>query len=219
MFQRTRISLVAKNLLAAGAVVLLFAPPAVADDMGGESIEVPPPVADTAPEPEPAPAPAEPAARTSAHWTPIQISLASPVQIFQDPTREVRGLRLNLVYGEWNTVTGLDIGLGNILNGDLRGIQIGFANVVEGSGRGAQIGVFNWSGNEFTGLQAGMLNVIEGTGRAAQIGFANESGTHTGLQIGFANIAGSLRGLQIGVVNVNKSGDPVPFLPVINIGF
>ncbi len=62
----------------------------------------------------------------STGWTPVQLSLFRPVQVFDDG-RDVYGLRLNLLYGRNRNLVGLDLGLVNSTR-NFGGIQAGLWN-------------------------------------------------------------------------------------------
>jgi hypothetical protein len=48
----------------------------------------------------------------STSWTPVQGAILNPEQIFSEST-EIRGLRVNVLYGKNASVYGLDVGLWN----------------------------------------------------------------------------------------------------------
>ena len=78
------------------------------------------------------------ASACSAAWTPFQASLYNPAQLYPEST-EVRGLRLNLLYGENARVAGVDLGCVN-LAGEVDGVQIGgLVNGTKGRVRGVQV--------------------------------------------------------------------------------
>ncbi|MBN1268382.1 MAG: hypothetical protein JXB04_02250 [Kiritimatiellae bacterium] len=55
---------------------------------------------------------------------PLQLAIWHPLQMIDDQTSIV-GLRLSLVYGENADLTGLDIGLVSLTDGDMRGVGLG----------------------------------------------------------------------------------------------
>ena len=150
----------------------------------------------------------------SCSFTPIQISLFPPVQLFSSDT-EVRGVRLNLLMGYNTRVDGFDVGVIMSLADELNGVQIGFIN----------------QAICFTGLQVGLMNVDF-------VGFARPiRGSHTdqrsatsrsqGIQIGVMNCIGagpgvaddpssSFSGLQIGIMNFADEMKGVQISSVIN---
>lgn len=195
------------------AVACLGAAGASADDLGGEEVDVPPPA--TAAE---APEPAAPDQPWKPAWTPVQLSIAPPVQIINSDA-SVYGLRVNAPYGRQQGVTGIDVGGFNRVDGALLGLQAGLINSAKGQVRGAQLGFVNWSGGDFAGFQAGVFNVIEKQAGAGQIGLANRAKDLKGVQIGLVNLTKSLKGVQIGAINYIKSRETAPFLPVLNVGW
>jgi hypothetical protein len=161
---------------------------------------------------------AEPA-ETSRSWTPVQIALWNPIQVFGEGF-SVTGLRLNLILGANQDVTGLDLlGLASLtrgnhtglqlalydeVGGDLTGWQIGgLAADVDGRARGLQTAVFLNSAGEGTGVQ-----VAAGVNRAEHM---------RGLQISLVNWTDELDGVQIGLINIHRKGW-IPFFPLINFG-
>jgi hypothetical protein len=161
-----------------------------------------------------------PAEEESVGWTPFQLALFNPVQIFEEDD-DVKGARANVVYGNNRDVSGIDIGfIGRSesmtgfqvnagYNGSetLDGIQIGSLNEVSYRVRGVQLGGVISYGGEVSGLQIA--------------GAHNRAESITGVQIGgMVNETEELTGVQIGLINFNWSR-PFPFqcLPFISIGF
>ena len=132
----------------------------------------------------------------------FQVALASPIQIYK-PDVSISGFRLNLLLGINENVSGLDLGVANIANGELRGLQLGLYNQA-GTSRGAQLGLMN-TARESKSLQFGIFNHTEEMG---------------GLQIGLLyNSADTMKGVQIGLLNFNWSEKPRFFFPIINGAF
>lgn len=182
-----------------------------------------------------------------AEWTPVQLALVHPVQVFPEKT-DVQGLRINIIYG---------------LNENVSGLDIGIANQVIDKFKGAQVGAFPFGGvnitKELSGLQLagffGGVNVTTGktvgiqvSGAAAGINYAgdvigaqisglllgvniaknvkgfqacviyNQADSMQGLQVGLVNHCKQMKGIQIGLVNVIEEGK-IPFLPIVNAQF
>jgi hypothetical protein len=182
-----------------------------------------------------------------ADWTPVQLSLFHPIQLYSEKT-DVQGLRLNLVYG---------------LNENVSGLDIGIVNQVVNKFKGAQVGAFPFGGANFTkelsGLQLagffGGINIATGktvgmqvSGTLAGINYAgdvtgaqisgllvgvnvaknvkglqacivyNQAESMQGLQIGLVNYCMEMKGIQIGLVNIIEKGR-IPFLPIVNAQF
>jgi len=133
--------------------------------------------------------------------TPVMISLLTPAQA-PSPDWDVKGLRIDLLYGRCQNLYGLDLGLVN------HAVQkeIGLA-----------AGLVNYDEDQFTGLQIGGVN-IGGRTAALQVGVYNHADDMSGLQIGLINHTRLMRGLQIGLINVIENND-VPFLPIVNFFF
>lgn len=162
--------------------------------------------------------PAEP--EETASWTPLQLSLATPIQLA--PRKwDVNGLRLNAIYSENHDVGFLDAGLINRTIGNEAGLQLGcIMNRVDGSVSGLQIaGIMNSVGDNsmVEGVQIACINSA-GDASGLQAGILNHAKTKQGLQVGLINMTDDLKGLQIGLLNWNRNGI-LPFLPILNFGF
>jgi hypothetical protein len=141
----------------------------------------------------------------STAWTPFQASIYNPAQLFSEST-EVRGLRVNLLYGENARMDGLDVGCVN-LAGEVDGIQVGvLVNGTRGRVRGLQVpSVVNHAG-EVLGGQVAAYNFSRGVVGAQIAGGNQTEGGVTGLQAAVLfNEAESLEGMQIGGLH-NRSG-------------
>jgi hypothetical protein len=164
---------------------------------------------------------------------PVQLSLYSPAQVFPEDT-DVVGLRLNLIRGVNNHVSGIDIGLWNRAYGDETAFQLGGLNVVDGHYGGIQLGVANLVGETFTGWQGGLFNMTRGESgmlqsgamnlalsglRGVQLGFVNYAQDISGLQIGVFNACQVMYGVQIGLVNIISDKNILPVLPIVNAAF
>ncbi len=133
--------------------------------------------------------------------TPVMVSLLTPAQA-PSADWDVKGLRLDLLYGRCQNLYGLDLGLVNHTVSQEVGLAAGLVNITQG---------------KFSGLQVGAVNV--GTRVSAlQVGVYNEADDMSGIQIGVINHTRMMRGIQIGVINVIDNND-LPFLPVINFFF
>ena len=69
---------------------------------------------------------------------------------------------------------------------------------------GVQLGLFNLVEGELHGVQIGALNGAKATVRGVQAGFLNSAQDVHGLQIGAFNLASHLEGVQIGLLNFAK---------------
>ena len=154
--------------------------------------------------------------------TPFQLSLFKPAQIFS-PATPVRGIRVNLIYGEQASVWGVDVGSVNRTTSEMLGFQYGVVNLNQDFA-GLQYGLFNESGGDFAGFQYGLINRVGGNFAGIQYGLANIStgddqsllvGMRAsllfghqarlwGLDVGLLNMTSEdMRGVQIGLVNTN----------------
>lgn len=183
----------------------------------------------------------------SADTTPIQLSLFHPAQIFPKETK-VQGLRINLIYGVNDEMTGIDLGVVNKTTGPTQGLQLGLfpvggVNITDamdgvqfaGFWGGANIAHGDVSGIQLSGIlvgfnKAGDLHGIQIAAALLGVNTAknsngiqistlfNQAEGLNGLQIGIVNVCEQLKGLQIGVANIVKGSNPT-FLPIINARF
>jgi hypothetical protein len=185
--------------------------------------------------------------RVGAQENPFQLALVGPTIQLVDDDEDVRGIRLNLIYGVNRNVTGLDLGLINHANGQMTGVEFGVVNVVDGGFAGWQSGLVNVTDVEFTGWQSGLVNVSKGqfTGlqwapwnavwspwsvvglanfaeaaEGAQVAAAfNRAEYMRGFQLSLVNVADDMYGIQVGLINVIRSKDDFPILPLVNWKF
>lgn len=136
-----------------------------------------------------------------APMTPVMISLMTPAQA-PSPEWDVKGLRMDFLYGRCQRLYGLDLGLVNHAVGKQMGLAAGLVNYTE---------------NGFTGLQVGAVNIGDRE-KALQVGVYNEADDMSGVQIGLINHTRLMRGVQIGLINVIDSND-LSFLPIVNFFF
>jgi hypothetical protein len=133
--------------------------------------------------------------------TPVMVSLMTPAQA-PSPEWDVKGVRINLLYGRCQNLYGLDVGLVNHTVGKEVGLAVGLVNYTE---------------QRFTGLQIGGVNIGEEV-NAMQVGIYNEADDLSGVQIGLINHARIARGVQVGLINVIENND-LSFLPIVNFFF
>lgn len=152
---------------------------------------------------------------------PFAVAFVPKVEVPSE-TWDVVIIRLNLFVGSHRAVYALDIGgLGSFADYKMDGVGVaGLFNYAGESDGAIQVaGLFNYTGFNFCGCQiAGFYNRTEGRHSGLQISGGNYAGHLVGLQIGVVNYAERLDGVQIGFINYGSSA-PVPFMPVINIGF
>lgn len=153
--------------------------------------------------------PAQSAVDEKIPWTPLELCLASPLQVPFE-CWNVYGLRLSVFFGQSRDVYGLDLGLVGRTSGDMFGLQAGGFNWVENWMAGAEFGaVANLVNGDATGLQvAGALNYDTGLFQGFQCAFVNCDKNFEGLQVGAINWNyGLSAGLQIGVANANPTDE------------
>lgn len=114
-------------------------------------------------------------------WTPLQLSVWEPVQMFPEKFN-VYGMRLNLAYGSNRNLTGLDVGGVNLVTETQQGAQLGLVNLSEDS-RGGCLGLLNYTSN-LSGIQAGFLNTAQKSCNGIQV-------------VGLMNLADQVRGAQV----------------------
>ena len=127
-----------------------------------------------------------------------------PLRYMEWPSPEsaVLGLRLNVISGRHDAVTGLDVGtIVNYTDSGLRGVAFSLVN----------------SHGEAYGLQTGLVNAT-GFGCGVQIGFWNMAEDYRGLQIGVGNFAYRLCGVQIGLGDIIAES-PFPTCVILNACF
>jgi len=129
----------------------------------------------------------------------LNVALVPSVQVFND-LAEVKGARLNVI-GDNLAMTGLDLGLINMVDERFMGAALGVANSVKGQATGFQGGLFNFAG-EMRGMQLGLSNRATRL-QGLQLGFANYAHENNWLQIGAVNIANNRQGWQIGLMYFN----------------
>lgn len=135
---------------------------------------------------------------------PVQLSLFTPVQIFNENV-PISGIRLSLIYGRSVSVTGLDWGLVNhTTTGKSMGVQFGFVGIADA---------------DFVGWQDNWVNVVKGDFEGFQWGAVNYANYANGLQLGIVNYAATMKGLQIGLVNIIGQGGQFPVFPIVNWSF
>jgi hypothetical protein len=168
----------------------------------------------------------------------FQFGFFAPDLQLVDASEDVRGLRIDFVYGENRNVSGVDLGIVNSTTGDFAGFGWApGANLVDGDAVGVQWSwLYSRTDGEFTGWQSGIVSRIGGLGSCglqsgwvnlnevdftgAQIGLFNKAESLKGLQLGFVNWAERLDGgLQIGLVNYAANSDLYHILPIVNWQF
>ena len=142
--------------------------------------------------------------QASAQSKPVQLSLFTPVQIFNENI-PIQGVRISLIYGRSVSVTGLDWGLVN--------------RTTTGKFKGAQFGAVGVTDADFVGLQNNWVNVVEGNIVGVQWGVVNYANYTNGLQLGLVNYSGTMKGIQIGFVNIIGQGGQFPVFPIVNWSF
>ncbi|HEY4743725.1 MAG TPA: hypothetical protein VIH45_03645 [Desulfuromonadaceae bacterium] len=159
----------------------------------------------------------------AAEWTPFQLSLVNPVQLFPEESR-VQGVRINLLYGVNREVDGLDYGPVNRTTGTTQGVQTGafpFGGInitgdLYGMQVGGVLGGLNIAGGEVHGVQ--ISGIFAGINRAGNvsgvqlsgiIGGINKAENVSGVQIAGTflgvNLAKNVQGFQLGTI-YNQAG-------------
>ena len=148
----------------------------------------------------------------------LQLSLFNPVQIFND-SYNVGGVRINLLYGSNNNMSGLDLGLINKVKWDYHGgYQGGMVNFVGNDFNGWQDGLVNITRKNLIGLQTGVYNENLSL-KGVQYGLVNITEKFSGLQLGLLNYTQVFSGVQLGVLNISSRRYPIRFFPIVNVNF
>jgi hypothetical protein len=151
---------------------------------------------------------------------PIQLSVFPPIQLTGE-SESIRGVRLSLLFGRNENVTGLDWSfIANQTTGNEKAWQLGLVGLVDGNFTGWQAnGIANVTKGEMYGVQTGIINVT-GSARGFSWGGVNYSkGNYKGLQLAVVNYAQSMAGgVQVGLINIIKEGGMFPFFPIVNWG-
>jgi len=134
----------------------------------------------------------------------IQLALFNPVQIYPEE-ESITGVRLNLLYGKNESVTGFDLGIVNRTAGK--------------QSVGVQWGILGLADRGFVGFQANSVNVTHYEFKGVQFGFVNVAEDANGLMIGVVNFAKRMYGIQIGIFNLIGEGGVAPVLPIVNWSF
>jgi len=157
---------------------------------------------------------------SEANWTPVQISLFPPFQVFSSE-EAVIGVRVNLLTGYNAHMTGLDVGIVANQVDDMRGLQVAIGNQAL-SCAGIQVGLANQIGYLGPPQPEAHVQTVQpakqGANRGLQIGLMNSVGatsplspaetprsSFSGMQIGVMNFADDVDGVQVGIL-ANKAG-------------
>lgn len=148
----------------------------------------------------------------------VMVSMISPGQL---PTAEsnIYGGRLSVIYGDCQSLYGLDLGISGRIHERMNGAQFGLLfSLDDAEMNGFGLGCVNYVAGEFTGCQVGLWNHAEG-GAGAQLGVVNTSTTFSGVQLGLLNFAKTFTGVQIGLSNYAGAQGVCKWLPLVNVGW
>jgi len=147
--------------------------------------------------------------------TPVQLNLAGKAGLPWS-CESVYGVRLNILHGDCDTVSFLDLGVFNRTRKGATGVRVGGINWADADAYGLTVGAVNADKYD-AGLVVGFLNYAS-SGDGVQVGFANCAKAFNGLQVSLLNVATSdFVGVQIGLLNFNLNSI-IPVFPFINIG-
>jgi hypothetical protein len=133
-----------------------------------------------------------------ADWSPLEIGIFPPVQIFSNNT-DIVFLRLSALYTVNKAAYGFDFGVVNRAE-DSIGLQAAVANINRDTQGGIGVGIINNAGGSAYGLQIGMFN---NTGSRKVLAPCS---TASGMQLGWLNISKSIfSGIQLGLVNLSSA--------------
>lgn len=135
----------------------------------------------------------------------VMLSVFAPGQIPIAMTT-LDGVRGSLIYGECQSLNGLDLGLVGRVRERANGLQINACSSVGTDAAGAQLGLINLVEADFSGFQLGLWNDVGGVTK--------------GFQLGIVNCAGHLAGGQLGLLNfIDDPAQKHRCLPIINWGW
>ena len=145
--------------------------------------------------------------------TDVMLGFFTPLQI-PESDYDVRGVRLNLLYGTCCNFSGLDIGFVGVTKNRAKGCRVNLVNMAYEDGLGLHAGGLNYLSGDFKGLQIGLINWTD-SGDAFQVGFYNGAYDVKGLQFGLINVTDKMQGIQIGLFNIISYSD-LSFFPILN---
>ena len=150
------------------------------------------------------------------------------VQAPEDPV--VSGMRLNLLYGKNEKVTGFDLGLASYSEAVTQSgltLNLGISRVT-GASSGCGCSLINIHQGADSGVNIAFINVLQNAEKAVNISFVNVTETNTNVeisgiavakkskvQIGFVNVAQEIETVQIGFLNIAQNGF-LPIFPIFN---
>lgn len=146
--------------------------------------------------------------KKSGGWTPIQIALFNPVQIASE-TRDVYGLRFNIIYGYNRDIYGIDTGMVNKAE-NVYGLQIGvIRNIVKGSMTGIQFSIVNDIDYNMNFMQIGLIDSnVKGNVNGFQTSLRSNTvgGDMTGIQTSIKEniVDGTVTGMQTSIFNMDR---------------
>ncbi|MGE5175127.1 MAG: LA_2272 family surface repeat-containing protein [Hyphomicrobiales bacterium] len=158
-----------------------------------------------------------PESARAASSSPIQVALWNPVQIVKE-TDSVGGVRLSILYGVNQDMTGFDVGLVNSTKGVFKGYQHSLVSITEGKFYGVGANFVSIARDEMRGVQWGFYNQAKDA-HGLMAGFINSSESMDGVQLALLNMTQNLHGLQVGLVNVASKNPSHPVLPIVNWKF
>jgi len=171
---------------------------------------------------------------TFSETTNFQLGLTPTLNIGEG--EEVKGLRVPVLFGTTEKVTGVDFnmfasdvdeftglqggiflgaGIFNKVNTEFKGTGLGLINLHDGDSKGLLIGAGNLT-NDFTGLKLGIFNYSK-SNSDYEFGVINYS-KETFFQLGLINITDQINGIQIGFLNFASNGI-LPVMPFLNFNW
>ena len=148
--------------------------------------------------------------------SPFQFGFGGENHQLVPPDEPVCGLRLNLVFSENDTASGLDLGVFSLSN-FFTGLQVDLFAFTEREFNGLGFG-FLHSVADLNGVQLAFFPISDGTFTGLQFGAFPKAADMHGLQIGAVTRADSLHGVQIGIINIVYSAE-LSWTPFLRISF
>ena len=143
----------------------------------------------------------------------------------------VNGMRLSVIWGKNDRMSGLDLGLLSISETRERSgfaLIMGVSRVTGSTTSGANFSLINYHSGKDSGVNAGFINLLNDASGAFNVGFVTiaQKGTLADLgglnmsesstaQIGFINITKEIKSFQFGFINMAENGF-FPIFPFVN---
>lgn len=159
----------------------------------------------------------------------FQFAAPGGLQVPKSP--DVNGMRLSVIHGKNQSMSGLDLGLLSMSETSrFSGLALvaGISRVTGTMDSGAAFSLVNWHSGNDSGVNGAFINLLNNTEGAFNTGFVIIAEGTTGVdlggfnmsrrstvQIGFLNVTDEIKSFQFGFLNMAKNGF-LPMFPVFN---